>query len=538
MIDKSLKQANILIIDDISSNIQILEGFLQLKGYQHVLSIADSRQVVHKLVDFQPDIILLDLNMPYYSGYEIIDQLKMILSANDYIPILVLTADSSEEAKLRALQAGASDFLSKPFNLLEVDLRIRNLLYSAFLYQQTKEHEKELNRQVAEKTESLIQKMQELTREKEKVEASLKFRTTFINNISHQIKTPLNSILGFSEILLDDQLVAEERHEYVDLLKVSGRKLSKIVNNFVEVSSIVSQNYEVIQTPFKLHEVVNRLRAILDYDLYFNQVELQVSIGEELRDKEIISDYRLLEKILLQLLENAISFGSGRAVQFNAKLSSSRLMFEVIDQGKGIDTKTLESLFNPYINLSHEHINQEKGTGLGLIIAKGYTDILQGNIWVSSDEGQGTTVFLSIPLKFKMNQEESKGANFESDEKSKTFHVLVVEDEEINFMYMNIILKQDGIKVSHAKSGLEALKMCQNQDDFQCVLMDINLPGMDGYETTRQIRQIRRNLPIIAISAEYGDQYIIRAKDAGCSDVLSKPVKAEELKKLVRSFRK
>lgn len=538
MIDKTLKEANILIIDDIPSNIQILEGFLKLKGYKNVRGVNDSRQVVHSLVDFQPDIILLDLNMPYYSGYEIIEQLKQILSSNDYIPILVLTADSSEEAKLRALQAGASDFLSKPFNLLEVDLRIRNLLYSAYLYQQTKGHEKELNRQVAEKTASLTQKMEELTLEKEKVEASLKFKTNFVNNISHQIKTPLNSILGFSEILLDDQLSKDERHEYVDLLKLSGRKLGKIINNFVEVSSLVSNSLEVHLKAFKLQELYDRLAKKLDYELYMNQVKLQFTLSDDLRDQEMLGDFLLIKKILFQLMDNAIYFGAGKEVRVIVNQDRDRLLFEVKDQGVGMDEKTLDNLFLPYLNLNQEKFTQEKGAGLGLVIAKGYADILQGNIWVSSESGKGTSVFLSLPLKIKSRMDESRNPSSEANGLNKPFQVLVVEDEDINFMYMNIILGQAGITVSHAKSGLEALKMCQNRDDFQCVLMDINLPGMDGYEATRQIRQIRRSLPIIAISAEYGDHYIHKAREAGCDDVLSKPVKAEELKSLMNKYRK
>lgn len=537
MINQSLKNANILIIDDIPSNIQILEGFLQIKGYKNIKGLSDSRNVVHTLIDFEPDIILLDLNMPFYTGYEIIEQLKKIHSSNDYIPVLVLTADSSEEAKLKALQAGASDFLSKPFNLLEVDLRIRNLLFSAYLYQQTKEHEKELNRQVEEKTTSLIQKMEELTLEKEKVESSLKFKSNFINNISHQIKTPLNSILGFSEILLDDQLSSEERHDYVDLLKLSGKKLAKIINDFVEVSAIASSSHEIQQKAFKLQDLYDRLAKRLDYELYINHVDLRFNLDKDLRDQEIVGDFVLVKKILFQLLDNAIHFGAGKEVKLSVYQQKDRLIYEITDQGDGIDAGTLENLFVPYLNLSQEHLSHDKGTGLGLVIAKGYSDLLQGNLWISSEVGTGTSVFLSLPYKIKTKMEDLKSSSSEAKELNKPFQVLVVEDEEINFMYMNIILNQAGIKVSHAKSGLEALKLCQNRDDFQCVLMDINLPGMDGYEATRQIKQIRKALPIIAISAEYGDHYIHKAKEAGCSDVLSKPVKAEDLKKLMNKYR-
>lgn len=530
MIDRSLKESNILIIDDIVSNVQILEGFLQLKGYSNVIGISDSRQVVEKLANFEPDLILLDLNMPYYSGYEIIDQIKSILSSNDYIPILVLTADSSEDAKLRALQAGASDFLSKPFNLLEVDLRIRNLLFTAYLYQQTKQQSRTLDQQVYEKTAMLREKMDELRLEKEKVEASLKFRTTFINNISHQLKTPLNSIIGFSEILLSPDIQDDEKSEYLELLKLSGKKLSKIISNFVEVSSLVSSNYFPVQGPFKAEEIIRNLLNSLEYDIHFNKVEIKVEISKEIKGYTLLCDEGIIHKILYQLLDNAIQFGGGNPVIIKVYEQHERLVFAVQDTGIGMEQQTIDTLFNPYVNLSNELGNPVKGTGLGLIIAKGYTEVLQGNIWVKSEKGQGSEFFVSLPLKKEKAQGPTTGSG-------AAFNVLLVEDEEINFMYMNIILSQEQIKVTHAKTGLEALRFCQGKEDFGAILMDINLPGMDGYESTRQIKQIRKDIPVIAISAEYGDLYTQKAKEAGCSYVLNKPVKADELKSLIKAIR-
>lgn len=136
MIDLTLKKANILIVDDQEANIDVLEGLLEMQGYTNVISSTDPRQVVSLFSSFQPDLILLDLSMPYLSGFEVMDQLKLQLSPNTYLPILVLTADVTSEAKKRALSGGASDFVTKPFDLVEVGLRIRNLLYTSYLQQQ------------------------------------------------------------------------------------------------------------------------------------------------------------------------------------------------------------------------------------------------------------------------------------------------------------------------------------------------------------------------------------------------------------------
>ncbi|MCF8294907.1 MAG: response regulator [Bacteroidales bacterium] len=530
MIDRSLKTANILILDDIVSNIQILEGFLQLKGYSNVLGINDPRQVVEKMVQFQPDLILLDLNMPHFSGFEIIDQVKRILASNDYIPILVLTADSSEEAKLRALNAGASDFLSKPFNLLEVDLRIKNLLYTAWLYQQTKNYNKVAKQEVEEKTAQLMSKLEELRVEKEKVEASLRFRTSFINNVSHQLKTPLNSITGFSEIILSPDIDNEEKSQYQELLKLSAKKLSKIITNFVEISSIVSGDYKVDQKPFKTEELVNLLEKSIEYDVECHRVEFVIEVSDDLKGVELISDPLLIQKIVFQLIDNAVQFGNGSKVTIKIFLDNNRVMITVQDFGSGISPEMIERIFEPYLNLNHEIGNPNSGTGLGLIIAKAFCEVLNGSIWVSSAKGKGSTFTVSLPYK---PSEVAQSRNMAES----PFKVLVVEDEEINYMYMSIILKQNQALVSHASSGLDALKICNGSEQFDCILMDINLPGMDGYETTTQIRKIKKDIPIVAISAEYGDQYVRKAKEAGCNYVLNKPVKADDLKALIKSIR-
>ena len=132
MIDSTLKNANILIVDDQEANICILEGFLDIQGYSNIKTTQDPREVVHLLASFDPDLILLDLSMPYISGFEVMKQIKSVISENTYLPILVLTADVTPSAKQKALSGGASDFLTKPFDLVEVGLRIRNLLFTSF----------------------------------------------------------------------------------------------------------------------------------------------------------------------------------------------------------------------------------------------------------------------------------------------------------------------------------------------------------------------------------------------------------------------
>jgi DNA-binding response OmpR family regulator len=168
LIDSTLKNANILIVDDQQANIDVLTGLLDVKGFTNYITTKDSRQVLRLFEEFKPDLLLLDLNMPFLSGFSVMMQMKVLIPANSYFPILVLTADITHESKQTALSCGASDFLAKPFDLIEVDLRIKNLLKARYYYQQIENQNQILEEKVKERTKELEMRNIELIAAKEK----------------------------------------------------------------------------------------------------------------------------------------------------------------------------------------------------------------------------------------------------------------------------------------------------------------------------------------------------------------------------------
>ncbi|MFZ4799876.1 MAG: response regulator, partial [Bacteroidia bacterium] len=186
MINSTLKNAKILIVDDQPSNVEILKELLEIEGYTNIKSTNDSREVVDLYEYYQPDLILLDLSMPHFSGYEVMEQLKLIVTADTFLPIIVLTADATNEAKLKSLRLGASDFLTKPFDLVEVGLRIKNILFASYFHQQLQNQNEILDVKVKERTLELENKNIELQLAKEKAEESVRLKTAFLNNISHE----------------------------------------------------------------------------------------------------------------------------------------------------------------------------------------------------------------------------------------------------------------------------------------------------------------------------------------------------------------
>ncbi len=236
----NLKRAKILIVDDQIANIDMLTGFLEMEGFVNLLSTTDPRTVMSMMQDFLPDIVLLDLMMPYISGYEILTSIRSAQSDDEYLPVLVLTADITSEAKRKALTLGANDFLYKPFDLTEVGLRIGNLLMTRYAMLQLRDQNKILDEKVKIRTMELEQKNLELLEAKEKAEAGNKLKTAFMQNISHEVRTPLNGILGFSKLIVDSAPRNDETEEYISFLNHSANRLMNTITDYMDISEIAA----------------------------------------------------------------------------------------------------------------------------------------------------------------------------------------------------------------------------------------------------------------------------------------------------------
>jgi DNA-binding response OmpR family regulator len=211
-----LKDARILIVDDQPANVELLEGLLQMQGFSEIKSITDSRLALELIESYKPHLLLLDLMMPHVSGFQILEVVGKSESNSHYMPVLVLTADATQEAKQRSLKLGASDFLSKPFDLVEVGLRIRNLLLSVFLMQELKNQNDQLEIQVLDRTQALRRQNQALKE--------------IAWSQSHQVRAPLSRILGLISLLRDENNHAEdELSELLDFMQTSADELDEIV---------------------------------------------------------------------------------------------------------------------------------------------------------------------------------------------------------------------------------------------------------------------------------------------------------------------
>ncbi len=528
MVANYLSNSRILIVDDTAANVEVLESLLILEGYENIATTTDSREVLELYLKFEPDLILLDLMMPYMSGFEVMEQLSRLLNEQIYLPILVLTADASDAIKKKALSAGASDFLSKPIDLMEVSLRIKNLLYTNYLYSQVRNQNMVLEDKVKERTKELESKNEQLIIALEKADAANRLKQAFLNNISHEIRTPLNGIIGFRNLLTDNSVSVEEKVDYLEIMQESSTRLINTITRFLDISLLNSGNMELF-----LADAIPELVIYSAYEKYHSvcakkEIELEIS-SENLPEDIIVStDEHKLLKVFDNLLENAIKFTSGGKIVIGGEMFKNEIVFFVKDKGMGISPDFKDRIFMSF-NQADEEINKEfEGLGLGLSISKGLVELLGGRIWYNSAPGEGTEFYFSIPLirnePLNVKRELNVNVNVNVNADTQFPKVLIVEDDETNYYILYFYFFNSNLELLWASDGIEALNLYKENPDIAIVLMDLKLPHLDGFKATSEIKSINNQVPVIAITSYSGIEQRQMAINAGCDDVIVKPV--------------
>ena len=390
--------ANILIVDDQQSNVDLLEGFLEMEGYSNIKSLTDSRQFLPIFHSFAPDLILLDLAMPYFSGFDIMNQLKPLFDPNTFLPILVLSANISTEAKQKALAEGASDFLSKPFDLIEVGLRIKNLLYARSLQLQLQNQNQYLEVKVKERTLELENIAIDLLAAKNKAEASDLLKTSFLQTISHEIRTPINGILGFASLLTAPNLNEEEKNEYVKLMDASANRLINTITDYVDISLINSGNLEVNLKKVNLFQLLHELETKFQPMCLYKGLEFNLLIPEATSEMVLETDPELLRTVLSHTLDNAIKFTSQGNIVLGIEIDQSEIKCFVSDSGIGINEDVQKHIFDSFVQLDGSNTRSFEGSGLGLAIIQGILTILGSKIHLNSESGKGSTFYFTLPF--------------------------------------------------------------------------------------------------------------------------------------------
>jgi PAS domain S-box-containing protein len=382
----------------------------------------------------------------------------------------------------------------------------------------------------------------ELTHAKERAEESDRLKSAFLANMSHEIRTPMNGIMGFAGLLKEPKLSGEEQQEYIRIIEKSGERMLNIINDIVSISKIESGTMEIYITRTNINEQTEYVYNLLKLDA--EQKNLRIIINNGLPDNKsfINTDNQKFISILFNLVKNAIKYTDQGTVELGYRIAEAQgvasLLFYIKDTGIGIPQDRQEAIFERFIQADIADKKARQGAGLGLSISKAYVTMLGGTIWVESIEGIGSTFYFSIPFHFELKQKitAKNGVPPEPDAFVKKLKILIAEDDETSEIFISLIVKEFCNEFIKARTGFEAIEKCRTNPDLDLILMDIQMPDLNGYEATRLIRQFNKDVIIVAQTAFglSGDRE--KAIEAGCNDYIAKPIKKEDLLALIQKY--
>jgi signal transduction histidine kinase len=402
-----------------------------------------------------------------------------------------------------------------------------------------KNNKNEITHYVAVK-EDITEKKQiyeDLLIAKNKAEESNQIKSHFLANMSHEIRTPLNGILGFLELIKDESITAKERNDYIDIINKSGIRLLETINDIIEMSKIEAGFSKLEPELVDLIDLLNDLYRFFKPQTDTKKLQLIPEFQNKYSELKLVSDKNKLNGILTNLIKNAIKFTDSGFIKIDINQSSEGILLSVSDSGRGIPSEKIKAIFDRFIQSDNSYTRGHEGSGLGLSISSAYVELMGGKIWAESELGKGSSFHVLLP--YITNNEPVATKTETKSEKMENVNnktILVAEDEDDNYQFLNIVLTRLGYQTYHAKTGLEAIHLLESNKQISLVLMDIKMPEMSGIEATIEIRKTNKTIPIIAQSAFLKTGYEDLINENGFTDYLMKPIKKDLLIELLSKY--
>jgi signal transduction histidine kinase len=580
----------ILYIDD---EVENLRGFQFLfKRYYQIHVAKTAEEGLELLKNHSIKLILADQRMPGMTG---VDFFEIAAELYPAIIRIILTGYSDIEAIIKAINKGKIfKYVTKPWDKDELKLIIDNALWSfnisaenRILIENLKDANQNLEQKVKERTNEILKQKREIEEQrdlakhqrdqiaiqneelekhrthleflvqertidliaaKEKAEQSDKLKSAFLANFSHEIRTPMNAVMGFSYLLKHEDRTEAEKNEFVDIIISSSQYLLNLINEIIDISRIEAGELTLDIKPTNLCQIVTGI--ITQYEeqkALMNKTHIKLLLNPEFKNSHLSvnTDPIKLHQILVNLLENALKFTEEGSIEFGFAIKQYEgknfIVIHVQDTGIGINEDAKGFIFERFRKVENAGADKlYRGAGLGLAISKRLVELLGGNIWVDSELNKGSVFYFTLPYD-KDERSIEYITEKKSDKRAETYNwtdkiILVAEDEPTNFKYIANVLRRTSIHLLWAKNGLETCEYLRKREDIDLVLMDIRMPIMDGYEATKRIKAINRNIPIIAQTAyalEYEKEEILKA---GCDDYIAKPYSDSELLKMINRY--
>ncbi|MEI6682559.1 MAG: response regulator [Bacteroidota bacterium] len=483
----------ILVVDDRPDNLKVLGDILKGEGYK-VRPVTTGAFALQVAAKEKPDLVLLDIMMPGLDGFEVCSRLKADPELKD-VPIIFISALNETSDIVRALSVGGADYITKPFQTEEVKARVRTQLS---LYRQNME-----------------------------LKALMASKDKFFSIIAHDLRSPFTAFLGLTKMMVTEvkHLSSEEIEGIAGMLNKSATNLYGLLDNLLQWSLVQRGIISFSPEPFFLkNKVFDCITTLFDATRN-KEISVDMNIPDHIL---IVADVHMFETIVRNLYSNAVKFTARGGEIFISVVVNKNNFLEISirDTGIGMPAQLVNRLFLPNEPTGRKGTEGEPSSGLGLILCKEFVEKHGGRIMAESVEGAGSTISFTIPYspvsRFK-KMTKKQGETVENSMTIKNLKILIAEDDEGTGSLIAQALKTFGPHVYKTGTGTEAVALCRNHPDIDIVLMDINMPEMDGYEATRQIRQFNQNVIIIAQTTNALEGVRQKALKAGCDDYIVKP---------------
>jgi len=388
-----------------------------------------------------------------------------------------------------------------------------------------------------EKNKELNQLNNDLIKAKDHAEESDRLKSSFLANMSHEIRTPMNGILGFAELLKELKLSGEEQQEYIGIIEKSGARMLNIINDIMSISKVESGQMDVRLSETDINEKIEYIYTFFKPEADKKGLKLSYKTTLTANEAVINTDKEKIYAIMTNLVKNALKFTREGAIEFGYEKKGRYLEFFVRDTGIGILPEKRGIIFERFRQVSESYNRDFEGAGLGLPISKAYVELLGGKIRVESKYGKGSVFYFTLPYLFEAEEKiviQKIVPEIQEKIKINNLKILIVEDDEISEMLLSIALIPFRKEILKVKTGVEAIEACRRRPDIDLIMMDIQLPVMDGYEATRQIRQFNKDVIIITQTAFALSGDRVKALKAGCNDYISKPINKTLLSEMIK----
>ena len=377
-----------------------------------------------------------------------------------------------------------------------------------------------------------------LIKSKEKAEESDRLKSAFLANMSHEIRTPMNGILGFVELLNKDDIDNEQKSSYINLIKENGRQLLNLINDIIDISKIEAGQLKINKTDCDINKVLSEVYQFFseNKDIYDNhEIEFCLNKKNKIENLFISVDELRLKQVFINLIGNAFKYTDKGYIEFGYSFLNKKIIqFYVKDTGIGIPEDKFEFIFDRFRQVDDSFTRKYGGTGLGLAISRKLINLMDGRMWVESVAGKGSTFFFSLPYipvskSIEIPDEKNNLSNLKINLNGKGKTILVAEDIDSNYQYIESCLIKTKIDILRAKNGKEAVRICKENIDINIILMDIQMPVLNGIDAAIEIKKFLKKTPIIALTAYAVQDKLEEISKGPFEDSLTKPINTDDL---------